>query len=151
MEVFRLNRKKYVDGLSGRGAAIRGARWNSRGVEMVYTASSRALAMAEVLVHLSTDLIPNDFEMLSIQVPDDVLIQDLDEELLPSEWNSFSKVFVTQRIGDQFVREGKSCCLKVPSVVVPGDYNFLLNPVHPDFPKVKIVASRDFPFDTRFF
>ncbi len=151
MEVYRLNRKKYADGLSGKGAAARGARWNSRGVEVIYTSSSRALAMAEVLVHLSTDLIPNDFEMLSVKVPVDMPIDEVKVELLPNDWNSFSKMFVTQKIGDQFIKEVKSPLLKVPSVVVPGDWNILINPNHASFKGIEVVESRDFPFDTRFF
>ena len=107
--------------------------------------------MAEVLVHLSTDLIPNDFEMLSVKVPVDMPIDEVKVELLPNDWNSFSKMFVTQKIGDQFIKEVKSPLLKVPSVVVPGDWNILINPNHASFKGIEVVESRDFPFDTRFF
>lgn len=151
MKVYRLHRKKYPDELSGKGAAIRGARWNSRGMEVIYTSSSRALAMAEVLVHLNTDMIPNDFVMLSIDVPNGISVGQLNDEALPNQWSSFSKIYMTQKIGDEFIQENKNCVFKVPSVVVPGDFNFLINPLHFDFKRIKVLESIEFPFDTRFF
>ncbi|HRG64384.1 MAG TPA: RES family NAD+ phosphorylase, partial [Saprospiraceae bacterium] len=72
MEVFRLSRARFADQLSGVGAALKGARWNSPGVEMVYTAQNRSLAMAEVLVHLSLGMLPDDFRMLTIWIPDNL-------------------------------------------------------------------------------
>ncbi len=151
MKVYRLHRKKYPDELSGKGAAIRGARWNSRGVEVIYTSSSRALAMAEVLVHLNIDIVPNDFLMLTIEVPEDISMAEIKDDELPSQWSSFSRIFLTQKIGDQFIQENRCCLFKVPSVVVPGDFNFLINPGHPEFENVKVVKSMVFPFDSRFF
>jgi len=74
MEVFRLSREKFASILSGKGAAIKGARWNSMGVELIYCASNRSLAMAEVAVHFSLATLPNDFVMLTIFIPDTVLI-----------------------------------------------------------------------------
>lgn len=151
MEVFRLSRKKYADGLSGKGSAIRGARWNSRGVEVVYVASSRALAMSEILVHLNSGMIPNDFEMLTIDVPGDISPEEVDLNLLPTGLTSFADLSHTQKIGDGFLNKARNCLLKVPSVVVPGDYNYLMNPHHSDFSKIKVIDQVDFPFDQRFF
>lgn len=151
MEVFRLARKKYADKLSGAGAAIRGGRWNSRGTELIYTSHSRALAMAEVMVYLSLENLPDDYQMLSIKIPREVKVTELDANSLPSNWNAFPHSKDTQGLGDAFVRSGKFCVLKTPSAVVPGDYNFLINPAHKDFPKIKVVEQVDFPFDQRLF
>ncbi|GAA0877398.1 RES family NAD+ phosphorylase [Algoriphagus jejuensis] len=151
MRVFRLSRKKYPIELNGKGAAMSGNRWNSKGTEIVYCAESRALAMAEVVVHLSLASLPNDFLMLEIDIPDAVSVSEFGKDELPKAWNSFPHLLGTQKIGDDFVLERKFAVLKVPSAVVPGDFNYLINPQHPDFSKIQIAAQVDFPFDSRIF
>ncbi len=151
MEVFRLARKKYKIELSGKGASVTGARWNSKGTEIVYCAQSRALAMAEVVVHLSLTVLPKDFVMLTITIPDDIIIASLDTNLLQRDWNVFPNSFTTQIIGDEFIRKNETCILKVPSAVVKGDFNYLVNPYHVDFGSIKITSQEDFPFDKRIF
>jgi RES domain-containing protein len=151
MRVFRLMRKKYGIELSGKGAALSGNRWNSKGTELIYCAESRALAMAEVAVHVSLSILPKDYVMVEIVIPTAVTISSLAFEDLPPNWNKFPHLLDTQKIGDGFVAERKSCVLKVPSVVVPGDFNFLINPHHLDFQAIKIVGHKDFPFDQRLF
>ena len=151
MEVFRLARKKYPIVLSGKGASISGARWNSKGTEIIYCAQNRALAMAEVLVHLSLAALPNDFVMLTIDIPDDIFIEALDFEKLNIDWNVFPCTFETPLLGDDFIKRNEACVLKVPSAVVKGDFNFLINPNHADFYKIKIIEQVNFPFDKRIF
>lgn len=149
MKVFRLSRKKYPTELSGKGAAAYGARWNSPGIEMVYTAESRALAMAEVFVHLSLAMMPDDYLMLTIDIPSDVSIKVLDLFSLPEDWADSPYNYETQLIGDRFITSREACILKVPSSVVQGDYNYLLNPYHADFFKISIVEINDFIIDRR--
>lgn len=151
MEVFRLARKKYPIALSGKGASIAGARWNSKGTEIIYTAQSRALAMAEVAVHLSMATLPSDFVMMTVEIPEDITIEVLDVKKLQKGWNVFPHSFTTQILGDDFMRRNDACVLKVPSAVVKGDYNYLLNPFHKDFHKISIIDQTDFPFDKRIF
>lgn len=151
MEGFRLARKKYPIELSGKGASIAGARWNSKGTEIIYCAESRALAMAEVAVHLSLATLPSDFVMLKIDIPNDIVMEVISVNDLERNWNIFPFDFSTQLLGDDFVRRNTSCVLKVPSAVVKGDCNFLINPYHPDFKKIKIIEQSDFPFDKRIF
>lgn len=151
MRIFRLARKKYGTVLSGKGAALMGNRWNSKGTEMIYTADSRALAMAEVAVHLTLATLPSDYVMLEIDLPDNLLFQKINVKELPFNWNTFPHSSKTQYLGDFFVRENKFLALQVPSAVVPGDFNYLLNPFHRDFNQVKIISKNDFPLDTRNF
>jgi RES domain-containing protein len=151
MKVYRLSRKKYSEELSGKGAAMVGGRWNSRGTELIYTAESRALAMAEVAVHLTLATLPEDFVMVEVDIPDNLEISEMKTGELPKNWNAFPYNLKTQGIGDEFVRSEKSCLLKIPSAVVPGDHNYLLNPKHPDFEKISISAVENFPFDERLF
>lgn len=151
MEVFRLSREKFATSLSGVGAAIKGARWNSIGVELIYTASNRSLAMAEVAVHFTMATIPSDYMMVTIYIPDDISIKKLNIKDLPTDWNSFPHPIFTQAIGDKFIANNQHCILQIPSVVTRGDYNFLINPKHADFSKIKILTLEKFPFDKRIF
>lgn len=151
MQVFRLARKKYPIELSGKGASLTGARWNSKGTEIIYCAQSRALAMAEVAVHLSLAILPSDFVMLTIEIPEAIFVEILNPLLLKEDWNVFPGTFETPFLGDDFVKRNQNAVLKVPSAVVQGDFNFLINPHHKDFAAIQIVAQIDFPFDKRIF
>jgi RES domain-containing protein len=151
METYRLSRQRYADVLSGKGAAIKGGRWNSTGIEMIYVATSRALAMAEVLVHLSSGTMMDDYMMLTIHVPDVIsMLHTLPAEL-PKDWNAIPAIMDTKKIGDAFIREGRACLLRVPSAVVKGDHNLLINPFHAEFKEIKLIAAEPFPFDHRMF
>jgi len=149
MHVYRLARKKYKIELSGKGAARSGNRWNSKGTEIIYCANSRALAVAEIVVHLSLGTMPTDYVLLEIDLPTSVPRKTLRRSSLPIGWNDFPHILETQGIGDDFVRNGATCVLKVPSAVVPGEFNLLINPAHPDFAKISIHGQTGFPLDER--
>ncbi len=149
MKVFRLERKKYKIELSGKGAAKSGNRWNSKGTEMIYCSKSRALAMAEVAVHLPLGLLPNDFVMMEFEIPSTIKSKTIAIAKLPRGWNDFPQAPATQKIGDVFIHDAAVCVLKVPSSVVKGDFNYLINPAHKDFAQIKVISRSDFPFDRR--
>ena len=151
MKVFRLVREKHATPLSGIGAAKYGARWNPIGIELIYTAQNRSLAMAEVAVHLTLATLPDDYMILTIDIPDDIKIKQLTEDDLPTDWQEFPHPASTQDIGRDFVMENEYCVLIIPSVVTQGDYNVLINPNHPDFTKITITSIDKFPFDKRIF
>jgi RES domain-containing protein len=151
MEVFRLSREKFALPLSGKGAAIKGARWNSAGVEMIYTASNRSLAMAEVAVHFTLATLPDDYVMITIDIPDTVKAFRIAEDELPANWNDFPYSRSTQKIGDEFVQGNRFCTMIIPSAVTKGDHNVLINPHHPDFAVISVVKIEPFPFDRRIF
>jgi RES domain-containing protein len=151
MEAYRLSREKFSASLSGIGAAIKGARWNSVGIEMIYTASNRSLAMAEVAVHLSLATLPDDYMMITLHIPDDISMTRLNTADLPTDWNKFPHPSTTQNIGDNFISENRYCVLQIPSSVTEGDYNLLINPYHPEFKRIKIIDIRKFVFDQRLF
>ena len=151
MEIYRLTRAKYAQSLSGKGAAIQGGRWNSMGIEMIYCAANKSLAMAEVAVHFSLATLPADYIMLTIHVPKSIQQDTILEDDLPENWNIFPSLPNTQKIGDLFVEKDKFALFKVPSVVTQGDFNYLINPRHKSFSKIKIVSSIPFKFDRRLF
>jgi len=151
MQVYRLSREKFAGTLSGKGAASKGARWNSVGVEIIYTAANRSLAMAEVAVHFTLATLPGDYVMVTIFIPDAISLQKINVKDLPLDWNTFPHLSSTQAIGDQFIFNNKYCVLQIPSAVTQGDYNLLINPNHPEFKQIKITSIEKFPFEKRIF
>ncbi|WP_426583831.1 RES family NAD+ phosphorylase [Mucilaginibacter sp. R-33] len=151
MIVYRLSKQAYIKDLSGRGAELNGGRWNSKGTAVVYTSSSRALAVLEVAVHTPLGLMPSDYFMATIELPDNAEIFKPGTAQLPEKWNSNPLIKATQQIGDSFVKANKYLALQVPSATVAGDFNYLLNPLHPDFKAVKIINTEFFEFDSRLF
>lgn len=149
MKVYRLTRRKYAKDLSGLGASLYGNRWNSKGVFMVYAAESRALALLEVLVHIRLENLPSDYVMVEIEIPGDPKTTSIKVDHLGGKWNVFPHVTSTQLLGDDFVRDKKYAFCKVPSAVVENEFNYLLNPFHPDFKKVKVNSFKAFPVDDR--
>ena len=107
--------------------------------------------MAEVAVHFTLATLPEDYVMSTIFIPDDISLQKLRTAELPSGWNEFPHKTDTQAVGDQFIAENKNCILQVPSAVTMGDYNLLINPKHPEFERIRIIATEKFPFDKRIF
>jgi RES domain-containing protein len=152
MKVYRIEREKYLDSvLSGGGASkMEGYRWNSINTSVVYTSASRALATLEVSVHidLSEDL-PTDRFYVEIDIPEDVKIVELNMDDLPTNWDSKPPILETQFIGDDFVALGSAAVLKVPSSIVPPEFNYLINPAHPESVKIKVVSVEALVFDGR--
>lgn len=151
MIVYRISRGRYKDDLSGTGAEMFGGRRNNKGNKMLYTAASRALAMAEVAVHVPFGILPKDYFLISIEVPE-VTIQTIPQKKLTgTDWDSHPPSALTQKMGDTFLINNTDLILQVPSVVVPGDFNFLLNPLHKDFHRVSVKKVEAFGFDPRLF
>ena len=131
---------------SGEGARINGGRWNNKGVATVYTSDSISLASMEILVNLPAPSLLNRYATIAVRF-DKKLVEEL--ETLPEDWDSRPPSPSTKAIGDQWVSENRSTVLKVPSVVVPAEFNYLLNPAHPDWRLVKIEKPGAYRFDPR--
>jgi RES domain-containing protein len=150
MTVYRLSKGKYHSDLSGKGAELFGGRWNSKGVAMLYTSESRALAFAEVAMHIPLGIVPKDYFLIAISIPASAKVLQLTEQELPADWRSNPHSHSTQNIGDQFIAQARHLVLKVPSAVVPGDFNYLINPRHPQATGITIKSIEPFEFDSRF-
>lgn len=139
MIVHRIAKAAHV-GLDGEGARLYGGRWNSPGRPMLYTAASPSLAVLEVLVHLDLPpgLLPLDYRLLGIEVPDDAPQLVLDTA--PDD---------SVAAGDAFLTAGAALCLRVPSQIVPQEINTLINPRHPAFAGVRVEREEPFRFDPR--
>jgi RES domain-containing protein len=152
MVVFRIEREKYLETtLTGIGASMTdGYRWNSLNTKIVYTSETRALATLEVSVHLdlSEDL-PNDRYFVEIEIPDDITILEVQLQDLPVSWDAKPPSSSTQTIGDDFVLYNEAAILKVPSSIIPQEFNYLLNPNHKDASRIKVLSKTKMKFDSR--
>jgi RES domain-containing protein len=138
MQAWRVGRAAYAD-LSGEGARRHGGRWNSPGLPMVYLAEHPALAVLEVRVHLDLplDLIPEDYILMQVDLPDEPPEQ---VTVMPSD---------PRAEGDSWLRACRTAVLRVPSVIVPTATNLLLNPKHPRAIDAQVSSSQPFQFDAR--
>jgi RES domain-containing protein len=151
MTVFRLTREEFARDLSGEGARRNGYRWNSKGNPMVYTSSSRALAVLEVLVHISASVLPDNLVIVSIDFPEELINTELTEKELPKDWRELPFPVSTQYIGDGFLQKREHLGLKVPSGIIPEEINILFNPLHSDMNSLSIKSIDPFSFDKRLF
>jgi len=131
------------------GARRSGGRWNSKGTAMIYTAESRALCTAEIAVHTPLGNLPPDYDLITLLIPETVSIRELLLTALPKNWRL--NLRATQTQGDDFIEGNKHLVLKVPSAVVQGDSNYLINPAHIDMDKIIIQKIEPFEFDSRLF
>jgi RES domain-containing protein len=147
MRAWRLTRAVYsADPLSGHGAQLAGSRWNSPGVRMAYSSTSRPLAVLEMLVHVSRDTVPADSILIPIDVPDALVAEAAS---VPSDWAELPYGPKARDFGDRWVLKGASVALLVPSVVLPAERNLLINPAHPAVRRVRVQSPEAFAFDRR--
>jgi RES domain-containing protein len=147
-EAWRIVKAKHVaTAFSGEGAAKTGSRWNSRGVAVVYTSATRSLALLESLVHLYPPVLFR-FKIIRIEFTD-AIVERVKQSALPPDWRAQPPPPSTKQLGDAWVRASRSAVLAVPSVIVPDEFNFLLNPAHIDFQRIVIGKAADFGFDRR--
>lgn len=150
MLLWRICRQPHAStGLDGRGGLFASARWHSRGHTIVYTASSRALAALEMLVHVTHRTAPADLRLLTIDLPDALAVESLEPAALPAGWNANPAPMALQAIGDQWLESLRGVALAVPSAVIPAERNVLLNPLHPDIRRVSVIEDEPFAFDAR--
>ena len=149
-KAFRIVKAKHAaQAFDGEGARRFGGRWNQRGTAVVYTADSLALSALEVLVHLGRAAAKISFVSFEIEIPDAVPVELAPEDRLPKNWREEPPPEEGKTFGSEWAHRGFSVALRVPSVIVPSEGNYVLNPVHPDFARLVIGAPTPFSFDPR--
>jgi RES domain-containing protein len=144
--------KSYkADDLSGAGAKTTGGRWNAEGDALVYTSETRALACLETLVHLNAGGLPLNRYLVSVTIPDSVWAVARTETpgRLPVGWDADPAGRASIQFGSAWIRSGSSALLRVPSVIVPDEYNVLINPLHPDSGGIIASKIRKWLYDPR--
>lgn len=153
MLLYRIAKSKYIRDLSGEGAKRGGGRWNYKGVPLIYTADSTALATLETLIHSPLHLIPKNRAIAILELPDSLKVTKIESNDLPDEWWSYPAPIALAEIGNCWSQQKSTVALSVPSSVTPfaEGRNYLLNPLHPDFNQISIVSIKKYIYDSRLF
>ena len=149
MIAYRISNAVYSNDISGTGAKLMGGRWNSKGIPMLYTSEHISLAVLEMLVNTQFKDYAIALDMLSIQLPANIVINEINLKKLKKGW--IEDYGYTAFIGDEFIKDKQNLLLKVPSAVITDECNYLINPLHTDFKKIKIIETRSFKTDERLF
>ena len=148
LTVWRLLTARFAQSaFSGEGARLYGGRWNRKGMPMVYTAGSQSLAMLEMLVQ--DEPLRARYVMVPATLPRNLKIDRVTPDQLPADWRHLGARKQLQAIGIDWAKRGSSSVLAVPSVVIPTETNYLLNPLHPSFARIVIGKPEEFVTDLR--
>lgn len=148
--VWRITHKKYRDtAFSGEGARLYGGRFNSEGRKAVYTSGHLSLALLELFVQMDNRHHLNHYVKISADIPFE-LIYEPELKEFPDGWGQIPYGKISQSYGDEWIKDENFAAIRVPSVVVPVEYNFIINPGHPDYQKIKLSKPSEVKFDPRF-
>lgn len=146
--VYRIVKARHARAaFTGEGARIAGGRWNRPGDPVVYTSDSLALAAIETFIHLGEEGLHIRFVYFRVEIPEDLPIERCRRP--PQGWRAEPPHEASMRYGSGWVRRGRTAVLEVPSVIVPSEKNYLLNPRHPDFARIRFGRPMPFVFDPR--
>ncbi|HXR82930.1 MAG TPA: RES family NAD+ phosphorylase [Hanamia sp.] len=150
MELYRITQREFSEDLTGNGARLFGGRWNSEGFFALYTSSSRSLALLETLAHTPAKMLSvRVYHLITLSVPDNLQTQKISVKNLQLDWDAADTRPFTQKLGDSFLAEKKYLVMEVPSVMMPEEINYVINPLHQDMKQVKLVSKRRIYFDKR--
>ncbi|MBN1649062.1 MAG: RES family NAD+ phosphorylase, partial [Spirochaetales bacterium] len=135
--------------LSGDGARLHGGRWNKKGTSLLYTSESRSLAAVEYLVHIPLSIIPRGICIARIELPRGTALHTIEEKDLPANWRMYPAPLRLAEMTEDLLKKKKVFAIRVPSAVVDGEWNVLLNPQHKNFGGIEIRDVREFRFDER--
>jgi len=146
---WRFAKAKHADqAFAGEGARKFGGRWNNPGTPVVYAASGISLALLELLAHLEDASILPSYVLFRADI-NDSLIETLDQAILPKDWRDSPAPASVKALGDKWFEQSRSAVLAVPSAISPPEKNYLINPAHPDFRKIKTSGPVDYEYDPR--
>lgn len=149
MIVYRICNSLYKDDISGTGAELTGGRWNTKGIPALYVSQHISLAVLEMLVNNQFKDFSIELSLLMISVPDKTDIKEVQLGKMKAGW--FEDFSYTQFMGSEFIKNAEALIIKVPSAVIHEEHNYLINPAHADFKKVKITETKSFRTDKRLF
>lgn len=135
----------------GEGAFRFGGRSNSRGTRILYTAGSLSLAALEMLIHLNNEEILLSYSFASAEFDESLILPIEEFQTLPENWSDSPPPMEIQRIGDEWAHAKASVVLRVPTSILPVEFNYLINTEHPEFSKVKLGEPQTFTFDERLY
>jgi RES domain-containing protein len=149
MIVYRFSHHDYVTDISGTGARLKGGRWNLQGTPVVYASEHISLAVLEIIANAVSLSQLASVELAEIIIPDDVKPKEIRLTELKSKW--WDDVDYSQWLGTEILRSNESLLIRCPSSIIHTEHNYLVNPNHKDFKKVKVRKVNNFYFDPRLF
>ena len=150
MQIWRICGRRYAKrAYDGRGARRLGGRWNRRGDAVVYASPALSLASLELFVNLRPANVPPDLVAVPAILSDDVSSERWEIASLPRNWRDVPPPETIQHLGSRWIHSLRTAALFVPSIVIPEEFNVLLNPVHPDYARLEVGRPRKFQFDAR--
>jgi RES domain-containing protein len=148
MNVYRITWTKYADDLTGKGAWLNGGRWNDKLTACIYASESRALAVLEYTVNVKINEIPKALSLVTLEIPNTGILK-LKEEELPGNWKDAPAPSSTKNFGTNLLKAAKFPIIKMPSCIIPNEFNYILNPMHERSSYFKILEILDFVYDVR--
>lgn len=149
MIVYRFAHPKFAHDLSGTGARLKGGRWNAAGTPVIYTSECISLALLEVLANAGTLEELQTIQLMEIEIPHNCAVHEIKPQSLKKNW--YHDFDYTQWMGEEIFKTAKTLSLRCPSAIVQSEHNYLINPLHPDFKKIKLNSTTHFYFDERLF
>lgn len=147
MKLYRITKEKYAADLRGTGGLYEAGRWHWEGTQIVYTSEVVSLAKLEVLVHWTKT--PTGLALVAIEVPDEASTLFISSNELPADWRELPYLPALADLTDRWIQAGEQWIMRVPSVHSPSEYNYLLNPLHPEHATLKLISIEPHPFDPR--
>ena len=148
MKVYRIGKRKHAKDTTGEGSKLFGGRWNHKSVPCIYASETRALALLEYTVNINIDEIPRALSIITFEIPDQE-IEIISEEKLPGNWKEIPAPASTKDFGTNLLKTSAKGVFKIPSSVMPFEFNYLLNPLHPSAKDFKLIETIDFVYDVR--
>lgn len=146
MKVYRLTKTQYAEDVKGTGSKLYGGRWNHIDFPCIYTAESRALSILEYAVNIHVDFIPRALSICVFEL-DDTKIHELEEAELPGNWRQTPAPKSTKDFGTKLL-ESQKPIFKIPSIIIPSEFNYILNPLAQG-KAFELIEATDFIFDLR--
>ena len=152
MKVYRITRKRYEKHvLNGEGGRKVASRWNYKGDPITYTSATRALSLLEMLVHMDMeDMRKMDLVICEITIPETVKVQTIPAKSLPEGWQKTPFSQGPQAYWHAFIQKKKAAVLRVPSIIIPQEWNYLIDPMHEQAGKIKVNSCSALSIDSRF-
>ncbi|WP_138991548.1 RES family NAD+ phosphorylase [Larkinella sp. C7] len=147
MLLYRIAPTLYADDLSGTGGLYRSGRWHTVGTRIIYTSEHVSLTMLETLANWTR--LPEGVSLVTLEIPDSASVRNLERNTFPNDWNLTPAPFHLSEITDEWIKKRQHWLMRVPSIHSPTEFNYLLNPLHPEHKTLKVVSIESIIFDPR--
>ena len=146
--IFRIAKKEYIVDNTGEGSFLYGGRWNPKGYRVVYAAESRSLALCEHLSNLGVNILLPNLYIVEIIIPEKISVLELSAKNFPEDWRKTLSSYC-EGMGLSWLADAKTCIMKVPSAVIPEEYNYVINPLHSEAKNIKFTPPKKYNVDGR--